>query len=176
MEINEFNDLTTDNTATSDEIRPNTDYVRYGKTEYAKAHSFSKSAVLTASLLTVSAVGGGALLKNGFLGSAPELTVPPQVEYVDDTASYTLSIENKGRMTATLSIYIGYSSDTIHTKDISKTGEYQDTVTLNPDTFYILSVDVTNHLDYHKNLYKEVLALKAGDTVSRQAILSSVID
>lgn len=152
--------LTTDNTATSDEIKPNYDYVSKGKTEYAK--NKATKVTTAAAIITVSFLSGGTLLTNTFLGDLPTIEEVPQFVYEENTFSYSFHLENKGSIKA--GVLITYQMETIYEKDVSETGDYQDTITLEFDKLYDFKVQITNRFDFKRYIVEEEIKLTADIT------------
>lgn len=165
MEINEINSiqtdntatlsLTTDNTATSDEIKPNYDYVSKGKTEYAKSKAVKVTTA--AAILTVSFLSGGTLLTNSFLGDLPTIETAPVFTYKENQFTYSFHLENKGTIKA--KVLLIHQLETIYEADASTTGDYQDTIPIKYDKLYDFKVQITNHFDFKRYIVEEEIRL-----------------
>lgn len=181
MNINEFNDLPSfslpdftlpDNLKTSDELLTHsTDYLEYGKTEYAKSKKIKNNLKNTGIVLTLSVTGllsgslilSTSLLNNTYLGSLPTLKRKPTFILIDDSLYYSLDVENKGNMN--LEINLKRNNNTINKEDVSKTSSYLNKFTLDYKTEYSLSLKTTNNNDYtDENKFFDEFTFISNDT------------
>ncbi|MFA6829678.1 MAG: hypothetical protein WCR67_03125 [Bacilli bacterium] len=170
MDINQLNDLSTDNlktkdlstdnTAQSDETKTNFDYVTKGPTDYAKNKRVSKvsSTVGIVATFSVSAILGGTLLGNTFVGTLPSVS-NQKFQIEGNQLNYSFTITNKGSRSALLTITT--QEKEVYTTDVSKTGDYSSSLTLNYQTSYQAKIVATNQVDYYKTIYETSFTIPA---------------
>ena len=148
--------LKTDNLPLSDETSVSADTVADGTSTYSvnKRKATAATQVTSGILLTlsVSAIAGGSILTNSFLGTQPTVDAPSYV-LDGDTLSYDVNVTNKG----TMKVYLLLLEEKKETErvDLSKTGRYQGRFTLLGGFTYTAQIEETNHMDFRKVLYTD---------------------
>lgn len=165
MDIEEINDTSSfsmpdfslpDNLKTSDELDTHsTDYLEYGKTNYARNKkvkssikgvgillSFSVTGVLSGSLILSSS-----LLNNSYIGTLPSLKRNPTFLLIDNSIYSSFDLENNGNLNAYLNL--SQNNNILDKKDITQTSSYNlkyDLPYFSKE--YTLSFLLTNNNDY----------------------------
>ncbi|MBQ4254567.1 MAG: hypothetical protein II721_01020 [Bacilli bacterium] len=170
--MNEFNDLSTNNTAnksatdaksateaigpytTSDELSAPADYTDPRiKTLHARSKKVGK-AVKTVTIITGSALilGGFGLTAFKFLGKKEASVANPSIVLVEDHFEYSFKIDNPPKRIVTFTVDIDEKN--FFTLDVSNSSEYKGTIG-NVPTFNsaIAKVVATNNVDFTKVLY-----------------------
>ncbi len=162
----EFNDLTTNNIATtftntpnniatSDELSADPNYVRKMGTAYSAGKWVKRAVLITGLTLTISAsaILGGNYIKNVYIGAVPSLATGHVFELDGNTLKYQFTIEsNQNNYPVTFKVY-EKNNGVVFILDCSSIKEYVGSVEqLKYNTTYTYDVYFTNRLDYRKSL------------------------
>lgn len=162
---NEFNDLNTDNcattfnnspdnTATSDELEASSVYTDKMGTNYSKSKKVLSS--LAGIGITVTAGAGGLFILNNSFLKAPakisEVSIVPQKE--ENSLSYSFTITNDNDYSVIFSV--SKEKEIMFSLDVSKPKQYEGKVEgLKREVNYHYSFLCTNNVDYNSILLEE---------------------
>ena len=171
MEINELNNLNTDNLATnsmdvknynpSDELNIGENNYDYGESLYAKKKRTSKviKVVATTFAIGVTTLLGGTLITNLFNSSEESIEEVSNVEHEEDKAlKISYDINNSKDLSIFLIIQNG--EDEVYRHDSSKTDHYDYSIELTEDVMYtakFVGFDNDKQIDYSNYSFSFVL-------------------
>lgn len=162
---NEFNDLNTDNcattfndspdnTATSDELEASSVYTDKMGTAYSKSKSVLAT-VASVGITVTAGAGGLFILNNSFLktpAKISEVSILPQKE--ENSLSYSFIITNDNNYSVIFSV--SEEKEKVFTLDVSKPMKYEGKVEgLKREVNYHYSFLCTNNVDYNSILLEE---------------------
>lgn len=166
MEYPEFNDLTTDNTATSfdpspdniatsDETEAAPVYAEETVTQYAKAKRVAAAVTTTIAVVSVG-VGGVSLFNTTVVDTPPTISEESTfvVSDTEDSFTYDFTVTNDKQYTMSFDIYI--ETEVKFTLDVTEAREYSGTVTglgYNKEGYYEITYIVN---DTSNSLVKEL--------------------
>ena len=163
----EFNDLTTNNTATSfsnttnnlalsDELSADANYVRKMGTAYSAGKWAKRIVVITGITMTVSAAAilGGNVITNVYVGKAPTIASGYVFKMDEYSIHYDFAIEsNANNYPVTFRLY--NENESIFTLDCSTVQGYTGYIDLAESLDKVIyEIYFTNRLDYKRTLLK----------------------
>lgn len=171
---NEFNDLTTDNAATSfdnnpnnvqtsDELEASAVYTDKMGTAYSIGKAASKAAAVVG--VSFSLTGGAFMLTNSFIKTPPtisETNISPISENGEYSLSYSFTIENKNSYSISFGVYEDQVEEPIFKMDVPKEEKYEGKIEkLKVNVSYRYSISYTNNTDYTGILIEDKFIFEA---------------